>query len=293
MFAKLVRQPRGGYCFEQHTLFLAVLRTLKFHVYPVAARYTTHTAAVCHTHTSTLPMVQTIKTNINTYWMHAHPAATCHSLQCSARALTTALTAMVQTFATKHDTACNDSIACVLLYYKHAYRLYCTGCTSLMQALLPCKVGSCNVFSSITISHGIRVLLATNRLSGKCNCMPRLVGMASCCIRLINRQVGGCCRVVTHTDEQDKVNHLTGTEHMCLIVSFGDGTKWLTDVGFGAQVARGPVRLDLLVMDPPSDPHTYGEICTCPPSFPSPPLHLNHAHLCLHSSPHGYKLCCH
>ena len=41
VFDKLVKQPRGGYCFEQNTLFLAVLRTLGFTVYPVAARYCT------------------------------------------------------------------------------------------------------------------------------------------------------------------------------------------------------------------------------------------------------------
>lgn len=38
VFEKLVRQPRGGYCFEQNTLFLAVLRALGFEVYPAAAR---------------------------------------------------------------------------------------------------------------------------------------------------------------------------------------------------------------------------------------------------------------
>lgn len=30
LFSKLVLQPRGGYCFEQNTLFLAVLNTLGF-----------------------------------------------------------------------------------------------------------------------------------------------------------------------------------------------------------------------------------------------------------------------
>jgi N-hydroxyarylamine O-acetyltransferase len=36
--AKLVRAQRGGYCFEQNGLFLAVLRTLGFAVKPLAAR---------------------------------------------------------------------------------------------------------------------------------------------------------------------------------------------------------------------------------------------------------------
>jgi N-hydroxyarylamine O-acetyltransferase len=35
---KLVRQRRGGYCFEHNTLFLHVLRTLGFEVTPLAAR---------------------------------------------------------------------------------------------------------------------------------------------------------------------------------------------------------------------------------------------------------------
>ena len=46
---------------------------------------------------------------------------------------------------------------------------------------------------------------------------------------------------------------------MCLIVSFDDGTKWLSDVGFGAKVARRPVRLDQLDENPPKDPLTYGQ----------------------------------
>ena len=37
-FEKLVRKPRGGYCFEQNTLFAAVLRSLSFNVYTAAAR---------------------------------------------------------------------------------------------------------------------------------------------------------------------------------------------------------------------------------------------------------------
>lgn len=37
-FEKLVQKPRGGYCFEQNTLFAAVLRSLSFSVYTAAAR---------------------------------------------------------------------------------------------------------------------------------------------------------------------------------------------------------------------------------------------------------------
>ena len=39
VFEKLVQKPRGGYCFEQNTLFAAVLRTLNFNLYTAAARY--------------------------------------------------------------------------------------------------------------------------------------------------------------------------------------------------------------------------------------------------------------
>ncbi len=38
LFAKLVAQRRGGYCFEQNTLFLAVLEALGFQAAPLAAR---------------------------------------------------------------------------------------------------------------------------------------------------------------------------------------------------------------------------------------------------------------
>lgn len=38
VFKKLVQKPRGGYCFEQNTLFAAVLRTLSFSVYTAAGR---------------------------------------------------------------------------------------------------------------------------------------------------------------------------------------------------------------------------------------------------------------
>jgi N-hydroxyarylamine O-acetyltransferase len=38
VFEKLVVQKRGGYCYEQNTLFLAVLRALGFRVRPLAAR---------------------------------------------------------------------------------------------------------------------------------------------------------------------------------------------------------------------------------------------------------------
>jgi N-hydroxyarylamine O-acetyltransferase len=38
LFDKLVRQRRGGYCFEQNGLFLHVLATLGFDVRPLSAR---------------------------------------------------------------------------------------------------------------------------------------------------------------------------------------------------------------------------------------------------------------
>ena len=44
--AKLVESRRGGYCFEQNTLFLAVLERIGFAVTPLAARVRTGTTAV-------------------------------------------------------------------------------------------------------------------------------------------------------------------------------------------------------------------------------------------------------
>ncbi len=48
---KLIRKPRGGYvvyCFEQNTLFAAVLRSLGYNVYTAAARYSTYTLSEIH-----------------------------------------------------------------------------------------------------------------------------------------------------------------------------------------------------------------------------------------------------
>lgn len=45
---KLLRQPRGGCCFEQNTLFAAVLRSLGYDVYTAAARYRTYTFSDIH-----------------------------------------------------------------------------------------------------------------------------------------------------------------------------------------------------------------------------------------------------
>ena len=59
--------------------------------------------------------------------------------------------------------------------------------------------------------------------------------------------------MVTGQDADKHENQLTGTEHMVIIVSFGDGSTWLTDVGFGGQVARHPLRIDQLDLDPLSD----------------------------------------
>ena len=68
------------------------------------------------------------------------------------------------------------------------------------------------------------------------------------------------CRAVQSHDTDRHVNHLTGTEHMVIIVTFDDGSKWLTDVGFGGQTARHPLRIDQLDADPPKDSRTYGEL---------------------------------
>lgn len=48
VFEKLIRKPRGGYCFEQNTLFAAVLRSLGYDVYTAAARYSTYTFSNIH-----------------------------------------------------------------------------------------------------------------------------------------------------------------------------------------------------------------------------------------------------
>ena len=66
------------------------------------------------------------------------------------------------------------------------------------------------------------------------------------------------CRVVIGQDDANHDLHLTGTEHRVVIVTLADGTRWLTDVGFGGQVPRHPLRLDQLDLDPPPDPQTYG-----------------------------------
>ena len=66
------------------------------------------------------------------------------------------------------------------------------------------------------------------------------------------------CRVVSSHDADRHVNELTGTEHMVIIVTLEDGSKWLTDVGFGGQVPRCPLRIDQLDLDPEKDSRTYG-----------------------------------
>lgn len=45
---------------------------------------------------------------------------------------------------------------------------------------------------------------------------------------------------------------------MVIIVTLEDGSKWLTDVGFGGQVPRCPLRIDQLDLDPEKDSRTYG-----------------------------------
>ena len=69
-------------------------------------------------------------------------------------------------------------------------------------------------------------------------------------------------RVVQGHDERKHELKLTGTEHMVIIVTFGDGSMWLTDVGFGGQVARRPLRIDQIDLDPPQDCRTYGIFLT-------------------------------
>lgn len=66
------------------------------------------------------------------------------------------------------------------------------------------------------------------------------------------------CRVVQSHDADRHVNELTGTEHMVIIVTLEDGSKWLTDVGFGGQVPRRPLQIDQLDLDPERDSRTYG-----------------------------------
>lgn len=45
---------------------------------------------------------------------------------------------------------------------------------------------------------------------------------------------------------------------MVVVVIFDDGSRWLTDVGFGSQVPRRPLRIDQLDLDPQQDSKTYG-----------------------------------
>jgi len=65
-------------------------------------------------------------------------------------------------------------------------------------------------------------------------------------------------RVVLDHDGHKHELKLTGTEHMVIIVSCGDGSTWLIDVGFGGQVACHPLRIDHIDLDPPQDSRTYG-----------------------------------
>lgn len=66
--------------------------------------------------------------------------------------------------------------------------------------------------------------------------------------------------MVQSQDADGHINHLTGTEHMVVVVTFADGSTWLTDVGFGGQVPRHPLRIDQLDLDPEKDSRTYGEL---------------------------------
>lgn len=69
-------------------------------------------------------------------------------------------------------------------------------------------------------------------------------------------------RVVQSHYEHKHELKLTGTEHMVIIVTFGDGSIWLTDVGFGGQVACHPLHIDQIDMDPPQNCRTYGALLT-------------------------------
>ena len=72
------------------------------------------------------------------------------------------------------------------------------------------------------------------------------------------RSLAFICRVVQGQAESKHENQLTGTEHMVIIVTNDYGTKWLTDVGFGGQVARHPVRLDIHPLHQPKDEDSKG-----------------------------------
>ncbi|MEV0278405.1 arylamine N-acetyltransferase [Streptomyces sp. NPDC050610] len=56
--AKLVRGGRGGYCFEQNTLFAAVLRSFGFHVTPLTARVRTGNPVAVRPRTHMLLLVR-------------------------------------------------------------------------------------------------------------------------------------------------------------------------------------------------------------------------------------------
>ena len=47
---------------------------------------------------------------------------------------------------------------------------------------------------------------------------------------------------------------------MVVVVTLEDGSKWLTDVGFGGQVPRRPLRIDQLDLNPQADTQTYGAV---------------------------------
>lgn len=65
--------------------------------------------------------------------------------------------------------------------------------------------------------------------------------------------------MVEALDAARYTNRLTGTEHMVIIVTLEDGSKWLTDVGFGGQVPRRPLRIDQLDLNPQKDSKTFGK----------------------------------
>lgn len=54
-------------------------------------------------------------------------------------------------------------------------------------------------------------------------------------------------RVVQGHDEHKHELKSTGTEHMVIIMTFGDGSIWLTDVGFGGQGACHPLQMTRLI----------------------------------------------
>ncbi|DBB05061.1 TPA: hypothetical protein ACH3X3_010328 [Trebouxia sp. C0006] len=79
---------------------------------------------------------------------------------------------------------------------------------------------------------------------------------------------------------------------MVIIVSFGDGSIWLTDVGFGGQLARHPLRIGQIDMDPPQDCRTYGYKHRLRPGLLGSSLEVSAADIQRNPHTSGYYLQC-